>query len=562
AYALFLGLILGIIFIIFRFQLNRKLAVAEAHRLRELDQVKTRLYTNITHEFRTPLTIISGMAEQVRDRPKKRLNEGLDMIKRNSDKLLNLVNQMLDLRKMESGSMSVHWQQGDIIVFLKYIIDSFQSYAASKNIRLHYVSDLESFVMDYDADKTLKIVSNLLSNAIKFTKEDGDIYISVERQIRNVTTSENIQQTIQGDFLEIDVKDTGIGIAESQLQHIFDRFYQADDEPVRQAEGTGIGLALTRELVKLLKGEITVQSRLGKGTTFRVFLPVSHQASPPESPSSLKGHISGFITEPVGQKKSEITAPDPNDEIPLVLIVEDNNDVAHYLKTCLEKDYRLEVATNGREGIDMALEIIPDIIISDVMMPEVDGYTLCQTLKEEERSNHIPIILLTAKADQISKVEGLQRGADAYLSKPFNQEELKVRLQQLIELRRRLQVKYHSGTFAVEAASQQEDEFVLKVRSIIMDHLDDDAFSISQLSRKLHINRVHLHRKIKALTGKTVAHFNRHIRLQEAQHLLMETDLNISEIAYAVGFKDPAYFTRVFVETFGMSPTAMRNQRH
>ncbi len=558
AYTIYVLLVFGIILGIFWFVLNRRMFKVEAQRLRELDQVKTRLYTNITHEFRTPLTIISGMTEQVRENPKNknRLHEGLDMIKRNSDKLLNLVNQILDLRKMESGKMSATFQQGNMIVFLKYLLDSFEAYATSKNIRLHFISDLDSFIMDFDSDKTLKIVSNLLSNAIKFTKADGDVYVTVQGG----------RDTVQGErgdaayaTLVLQVRDTGIGISEHQLPHIFDRFYQADDRPIRQAEGTGIGLALSRELVKSLSGEIIVKSRLGEGTTATVILPVSRQAPLMESSLSDQEQISGFMAGETPPVAKAVGRASFNEELPQILIVEDNKDVVHYIRACLERDYRLEVATDGREGIDMALDIIPDLIISDVMMPEVDGYTLCKTLKEDERSSHIPIILLTAKADHLSKIEGLQKGAEAYLSKPFKQDELLIRLQQLIALRRRLQAKYNGATFEVDAATRQEDEFVLNVRQLILEQLDDGDFGIPQLSRALHINRVHLHRKIKALTGKTAAHFIRHIRLQEGRRLLLHTDLNISEIAYDVGFKDPAYFTRVFTESFGESPSAMRN---
>lgn len=555
AMALFIGLILGGMLVTFRFQLNRKMAKAETQRLRELDQVKTRLYTNITHEFRTPLTIIAGMTEQVKENPKRRLQESLNLIKRNSDKLLNLVNQMLDLRKLESGTMPVNWQQADIINFLKYILDSFSVYAEGKKVQLHFLAEQESFIMDFDPDKIQQIISNLLSNALKFTKEGGNVYISVRKQ----SSPPNNNQNTPSEALEIQVKDTGIGISESQLPHIFDRFYQANDHLVGQAEGTGIGLALTRELVKLLHGEVMVQSRVGEGTTFTLILPVFRKASPAEIQSLISEQTSGLIADQTTLVSKEKSGIHSEDDTPLILIVEDNRDVVYYLRSCLQKYYRLEVAENGQEGIDKALEIIPDLIISDIMMPEVDGYTLCDTLKKDERSNHIPIVLLTAKADHASKIKGLQKGADAYLAKPFNQEELLVRLQQLLELRRKLQLKYKSENFAIETATQKEDEFVIRVRQLIMDHLDDDSYSIPLLSRDLQINRVHLHRKIKALTGKTAAHFIRQIRLQEGRRLLLNTDLHISEIAYNIGFKDPAYFTRVFTELYGESPSAMRN---
>ena len=337
-------------------------------------------------------------------------------------------------------------------------------------------------------------------------------------------------------------------------------FHQVAAHQSQPVEGTGVGLALTRELVKLLQGEITVESRLEEGTVFKVVLPISRQAP----------HVDFALERPAGAPGNDLS-PEPanrllrddawEDDLPLILIAEDNKDLVRYLTACLENRYRLEIARNGREGIARALELIPDIIISDVMMPEMDGYELCQRLKEDQRTSHIPIVLLTAKADQGSKIEGFRKGADAYLTKPFDKEELFVRLRQLIALRQVLQSKYNSSSFVIEAASQKEDDFIIEFRKLILDNLDDHTYGIPQLCRALHISRMHLHRKIKALTDKTPAHFIRQIRLREAQRLLLETQMNISEIAYEVGFKDPSYFTRVFVEAFGKSPRTMREER-
>jgi signal transduction histidine kinase/DNA-binding response OmpR family regulator len=562
AYTLYGILITGLLYALYRFLLNQQLQLAETHRLRELDEVKTKLYTNITHEFRTPLTVIQGVTTRIRNEGEKldskKIIDDTHIVNRNSAQLLTLVNQMLDLRKLESGQLPVRMVQGDVVIYLRYLLESFHSLAEAKDIGLHFLNDERELIMDYDPEKLRHIVSNLLSNAVKFTPEGGEVYLSVEKASAKRTPSALRTE----DALLIEVRDTGVGIPPEKIPHIFDRFYQIDDESTRKAEGTGIGLTLTKELVHLLEGEIDVKSEVGRGTTFSVWLPIRRTApmveGVPEVMQPVETAAAG-VEQPSAVFEKPVAAG--LDELPLVLIIEDNKDVAHYIRSCLEAGYRLETAYNGKEGIDKAIELVPDLIISDVMMPEKDGFEVCDTLKHDERTSHIPVVLLTAKADMESRIAGLRRGADAYLAKPFNREELKVRLEQLIELRRALQKRY-AGLQPLELSDEEhqlEDEFLLKVRGIIEEHLSDASFDLPRLCRAVGMSRSQIFRKLKALTGQSTTQVIRSYRLHRARDMLKKSDLNVSEVAYEVGFTNPAYFTRTFKEEFGVAPSEVKN---
>lgn len=516
--------------------------------LQELDEMKSRFFTNIAHEFRTPLTIISGMANQMKEQPEQWFEKGVKMILRNSDSLLNLVNQILDLRKLEAGKLQVNLVQSDILQYLSYILESFQSLAVGKDLHLHFIASEPEMRMDHDPDKILRIVSNLLSNAIKYTPEGGNVYLMADKI-----------HSIFGPQLQIRVRDTGIGIPTDQLPYVFDRFYQVDDSTTRQGEGTGIGLALTKELIKLLEGDIRVESMPGKGSTFFVTLPIRQNATP-----AAVAQVSTVMSQAFESVKVSTYLEAGEKDLPNLLLVEDNADVVQYLIACLEGLYQLNIAKDGQEGIEKAIETVPDIIISDVMMPQKDGFELCETLKTDERTSHIPIILLTAKDDDESRIHGLKRGADAYLAKPFNKQELVVRLEKMLELRQRLQERYRSMDAtkpANDLAVQQEDEFIQKVRQAVEANLDDEDFGIVQLCRVVHLSRAQVHNKIKALTGFSTSIFIRNIRLHKAKQLLLQSDLNISQVAYEVGFHDPKYFSKTFLEAFGSLPGEFRKQQ-
>lgn len=541
-------------------KLNKEI-LQQKEALEDLSQIKSRFFTNISHELRTPLTIIGGMVNLIRKQPKEWLDRGLAMIDRNNATLLRLVNQILDLRKLESNTLNLDLTHGNIIAYLRYIVESFQSFAESKQIRLHFLDYSKSVEMDYDAEKILQIISNLLSNAIKFTPIGGEVYLSVNLE---QGATEN-----QQDKLLVMVKDTGIGIPKDKLPNVFDRFYQVDDSATREGAGTGIGLALTKELIHLMKGEIQVESEIGKGATFSLSIPVENTianstlaaSTQDELATSLAAkEIKGLKTG--GLEKNSAISNDENQDH--LLIIEDNYDVVQYLIALIGDTYLITVAKNGKEGIERAISEIPDVIISDVMMPIKDGFEVCDTLKNDERTSHIPIILLTAKVDIEAKMDGLRRGADAYLAKPFNEEELGIRLQNLLEIRQKLKQRYQDLEFTpiTETDDQLhlEDTFITKLRTVVESQLEDSEMSIPEIARKIGMSRSQLHKKVKALTNSTTTQLIRSIRLNKAKELLQNSELSIYEIAYDVGFKDPAYFSRTFSEQFGMSPRDYRNE--
>ncbi|WP_167606395.1 hybrid sensor histidine kinase/response regulator transcription factor [Maribellus sediminis] len=527
-------------------QIDKAIIERQAEKLKELDQAKSRFFTNISHEFRTPLTVILGMAGQIKEQTRIR-----KLIQRNAQVLLRLINQILELRKLETVGLEAQMIQGDIVAFIRNITESFHSLADDRGVSLQFEPQHVELVLDFDSEKLLHIISNLLTNAVKFTPDGGEVKIIVESP-----------KDKDASVFLISVSDTGAGIPEEKLPHIFDRFYQVDDELSRTGSGTGIGLALVKELVKLLGGEISVESKLNKGTTFKVQLPYTQNAELAEDTREVNPN---FIE--VDEELADHVAVETVDgkELPTLLIVEDNRDVAEYLSTCLEEKYNLFYAVNGQEGIDMAIEHVPDIILSDVMMPKVDGFTLCNTLKTDIKTSHIPIVLLTAKADIDSRILGLQRGADAYLAKPFNEKELEVQLQNLLQIRIQLQQRY-ANTDNLEPsediAIQQEDQFVIRVREAILENMDQENFGVPELCKILFMSRTQLHNKLKSLTDKSTSHFIRFIRLEKACQLLRESDLNISQVSLEVGIESFPYFSRIFTEHTGLSPNKYREKYH
>ena len=545
------GTLLWGAFYFYRFQLNRRLAEKETQRLQQLDAFKSRFFTNISHEFRTPLTVILGMVEFLKNDTDEKREKSAEMIRRNSRQLLTLVNQLLDLSRVESGKLQLSPSNGDLVTFLQYQLESFHSYAQTRGISLHFSSGLPHLPMAFDHDKIQTILINLISNALKFTSEGGQIALA----LHTIPPSHALHP---GQVVLV-LSDTGVGIPEGQLERIFDRFYQVDDSTTRKGEGSGIGLALVQELVKLMQGKITVDSTLGKGTSFRITLPFEPPMAQLQSYTGTPT-IEKAFSSPMAVKPFETLADD--NQRPLLLIVEDNPDVRFYIAECVREEYRVALAGNGTEGIRQARELVPDIIISDVMMPEKDGLELCETLKNEEPTSHIPIILLTARADFESRITGLKRGADDYLAKPFEPAELLTRLENLVKLRRRLQQRYASmpvlPTLGDDPAIVQEDAFLIKFRDAVNAHLSDAEFDMSQLERALGMSRSQVFRKVKALTGGSPSVLIRNIRLHKAKEMLLHSERSISEIAYEVGFSTPAYFSTNFLEAFGKTPSEFR----
>ena len=533
--------------------MHQKEIEREQGQVRKLEEFKSRFFTNLTHELRTPLTIISGMAKEISEDPHRWSHEGTEIIQRNSGNLLNLVNQILALSKIESDSLPIHLTKGDLISYFGYIVDAFKGHAVAKQIKLHYLSSEDEWNTSYDPEKFMNILSNLISNAIKFTPEGGNIYVELERSKKNGE-----------EFIEIIVRDTGIGIPKDDQEHIFERFYQAQNEHTSSGLGTGIGLSLVYELVKLLSGEIRVKSTVGKGTTFTVTLPVQKDDGVNGMPvfkEDIRANVHNYL--PPLTKETQSVLEEAKDDKPEVLIIDDNADVLKYLQICLSDIYQLTFCKNGQEGIDMAIEKVPDLILSDVLMPIKDGLTVTKELKNHPITSHIPIVLLSAKVDPESRIAGLQAGADVYRLKPFEKQDLRLQLHNLLERRQEFRQRYADPTQPPEATQEKsisnEDQFIQKARAIVMEHLDDSEFSVTDFCRALFLSRTQLHKKLTALTGLSATLFIRQIRLLVAKKKMATPELSISDIAYQVGFTDPNYFTRCYVQEFGESPSETRN---
>ncbi|MGD9929108.1 MAG: ATP-binding protein [Mangrovibacterium sp.] len=510
----------------------------EAERQKEISDAKTRLYTNITHEFRTPLTVILGLADSAKNSEQNNIPRKMDTIIKNGKNLLQLVDQMLDLSKLESGRMSVNKISANIIPFLKYVFQLQEFYAEDKNISMRFSSESQSYEIEFDPEKVASIVSNLLSNAIKFTPDGGEISMKVCRNDESIC---------------VEIKDNGIGIPPEKQETIFDRFYQVDGDATRKEGGAGIGLAITRELVQLLEGTIEVQSHPGVGTAFTVKLPYIPASEKPVEMINA-GDETGSGEHDEADDFLHIGSCDQQ----RLLIVEDNPDVVGYLKACYQNHFSIHEAKDGKEGFQLAVNETPDIIISDVMMPQMDGFELCRKLKEDFRTSHIPIILLTAKADIPSRIEGLETGADAYIVKPFNQRELLVRMQKLLELRRKLFQRYateKSPEISSDPVLQKEDRFIQKINEIIEKNLGDEFFNIHALCSEVAMSKSQLYRKFKALTNQSAAKHIRTLRMKKAKELLQTTSMNITEVGYEVGMKSVSVFSKSFKEEFGYSPS-------
>ena len=527
-----------LVIVLYFIRQQRKFEELETKHLKEINEVKGRLFTNITHEFRTPLTVIKGMADLIRTQPEQWTETGTQKIKTNSNILLRMVNQMLGMAKIDAGAMTVNLVCRDINKYLSYVVELFESEAIRKNIDLKFKSDSSPFEMDFDADKLMHIISNLVSNALKFTPEGG--CVEVTSGVRE-----------KGKLFSISVKDTGIGIEKEHLGHLFERFYQAESGTL--STGIGLGLAFTREMADLMKGSIYVESTPGKGTEFTVNLPVTRDA--PTTDIHETFHPQHTPEEP------DYTDTGGPAEAPLLLIVEDNSDVVQYLHAILKAEYRIEVTGNGKAGVEKALEFMPDIILSDVMMPVMDGITLLERVKNDIRTSHIPVVLLTAKADIESRLAGLERGADAYLAKPFDERELHIQLRNLVDLRKKLYDRYASPEKIPETSDKflkKEDEFIKKVKQVMEANLIDDEFGVSHLCSELAVSRAQLYRKFKSLSNKTILDYFKSLRLYKARELFLNTDLNVTEVTFSVGFKSLAYFSREFTREFGVSPSEFR----
>ncbi len=527
---LYLLLILVVGYLIFRTTRNRlqlkthlALQEAEAKRLKEINEFKNRFFTNITHEFRTPLTIISGLTKSLQSQSNNSLGKIEALVQKNTGTLLRLINQMLDLAKVESGVLRTSPRQGNIVTYIRSQLEVFKESVDTRGLSLEFVADRDKILMDFDAASITTIVQNLVSNAIKFGGSDNKI---------------KIELSANNDEFRLKIEDEGTGIKPADLPHIFDRFYQTEDHI---QTGSGIGLALVKELVELMEGEIHVESTVEVGTTFIVTLPITRNARMATVPTKN--------LQTAGDQKM---AARRKGKAPLVLIVEDNADLIYVIRSTLGPSYQILEASDGEIGKQLALEQIPDLIITDIMMPKVNGLEMCRILKEDEKTSHIPIIMLTARITVKDRVKGLDEGADAYLSKPFNEVELQVRVKNLLKNSEKLRSRYAVNGMRQDkktaGTTPVQDEFIQKLRSIIELEIQNEDMGPSFLCDKLFISRTQLHRKIRAITGLNTTKFVSAIRVEKAQELLLTTDKSIEEISYEVGFKNPTYFRRIFKE--------------
>jgi signal transduction histidine kinase/ligand-binding sensor domain-containing protein/DNA-binding response OmpR family regulator len=517
----------------------------EALRVHEMDMMKLKFFTNVSHEFRTPLTLIlTPMEKLIRQEKEPHYLNQFTLIQRNAKRLLNLVNQLLDFRKLEVQEIPFAPSEGDIIKFIGETVYSFSDLSEKKHIRFDFHTSLSSLETVFDQDKLEKVLFNLLSNAFKFTPENGSVIVDVNLA----------EEKPEGKWIRISVKDTGIGIASDKQEKIFERFFQNELPTSMVNQGSGIGLSITKEFVRIHGGTIDVESEPGKGTCFTVHLPIVEINAHNIQASQTS------VMKPEGPGQ-EFTGPmeHANSRKPVLLLVEDNEDFRFYLKDNFKLDYTIIEARNGIEGWNQTLAHSPDLIISDVMMPEMNGIDLCRKIKSDNRFSHIPIILLTARTAEEQKLEGYETGADDYVTKPFNFEILASRIHNLIALRKKLHQSFPKQ-FDIHASevniTSLDEKLISRAIRCVEENVSNADFSVEDLSHELGISRAHFYKKILALTGKSPLEFIRAIRLQRAAQLLEKSQLTVAEIAYQVGFNNPKYFARYFREEYHMLPSA------
>lgn len=552
AYVLYVVLLAAVIYAFIRevqvreaFRTDLRLKEIEKERIQELEQVKTHFFTNISHELRTPLTLITSPLEKYflsnaslnKDQKTK-----INSIYQNAQKLLRLINQLLDLSKIESGNVQPVVEKHDLVRQLHSIKQSFDAYAQQKQIKLKWDAPVESMFVYYDADIIEKCVTNLLSNAFKFTPEDGIIGIRLELHKVYKGASESINR------VSIHVSDTGKGISAEHRQHIFDRFYQIPEKVDRV--GTGVGLSLCKELIEVHRGSIEVQSDLGAGSDFKIQFPVTLEAFDPAWVKSGSKEVKELQSQLVD------SAQVIQQEKQILLIVEDHAEMRAFIREIFEGTFQVIEADRGETGLEMALTYLPDVVITDWMMPGMSGVNLCKQIRKNAKTSHIPVVILTSKSSQESQIEGMQSGADDFISKPFHADILELRVAKLLEAKERLRKSWQDSVLNqdLQQAFVFEDEFLSKATQVVIEHLEEADFDVEHLEQAMDMSKMQLYRKLKMLTSLAGNEFIRSIRLQQARLLLEKGSLNVSEVAYQVGFNDPAYFTRAFKKQYGHSP--------
>ena len=535
-----------------KWALQKQLVVEkEKKSLMEEDKTKSRFFANISHEFRTPLSLILGPLNDFKQKKVWPEAQEMGMMQRNAERLLKLIDQLLDLSREEAGQVKLLLQRLDIIAFLKSRLEIFQSSAASKNITYTISLPTLPIWLDFDPDKLEKIVTNLLSNAFKFTPPGGQVAVSFDSQSKEGKV-----------FLVLTVKDSGIGIPHAEQEQIFERFYQVETASSYPHEGTGIGLSLAQDFAKLHDGYIEVKSRPGEGAAFRLYIPVKTATLK----TGEREHViinDSLVAIP--DQPTEKFDSAKSDELPLILLVEDNPDMQQFISSRLETEYRLIIASDGKEGLRKAIDQVPDLIISDIMMPNMDGLNLSKALRKSSMTSHIPLILLTARAGQDEKIKGLATGAVEYLSKPFDTKELMLRIQNLTQKAIAMRERFSRQVVQLEPnkieVSSVDEKFLNQLTSFIDDQLDNPNLTVVQIASALALSRVQVHRKMKALTGLAITDFLRIYRLKRAKQLIQQAYGNMSEIAYETGFSSLAQFSKNFKKAFGVSPTQFAKEQ-
>jgi len=567
AIGLFVALLVLALFFYYRSRISRKLSL----KMKEINEMKSHFFANLSHEFRTPLTLMLGPAEKLLENARPEDKPWLQLIHRNASRLLFLDEQLLEFTRIDSGNQKIRLYSGNILLPLTAIADSFVLMAEQKNLRYSFRFPGEPVELLFDPDILEKVTTNLLSNAFKYTPSPGSVELTVK------TVKDHPGPDVPGtgkeksSWLRIDVRDDGNGIPENKKEEIFERFYQLNYNPGNTTGGVGIGLALTRELLILHHGFITLETAEGKGSLFSVFLPMDRQAYSSEELSESNHYLPATAADhavlpaeefpaipPAGDEEADSDETPAESGLPQVLVVDDNADMRLYIREILQNEYAVTEAANGDEGFEIASQSVPDLIVTDVMMYPVNGIEFCKKVKEDERTSHIPVIMLTARSGPRDKIEGLETGADDYLTKPFSTAELMVRIRNLVAQRKKLRQIFSSARNLdpkILSVTPADEKFLNRLIALVEDNIDNPELDTEFLLLNIAMSRSQLHRKVKALTGEPITGFVRIIRIKRAAQLMEQKFGNVSEIMYAVGFNNLSYFTKSFRAVYQMTPT-------
>jgi signal transduction histidine kinase/DNA-binding response OmpR family regulator len=561
AYTIYVVIFIALIFAFIRYRITR----AKQIHLLELNQMKLQFFANISHELRTPLSLILSPAENILAyaRKNKEIKGQLELIYKNSNRLFRLVNEIMDFSKAEESKLTISVQSGDIVKFTQELSNFFSDEALRRQIDYQFIAEPASIEAWVDRDKYEKIILNLLSNAFKFTPDNGTISIKIEKLANNRqqlnAKKYSIPKVSSKELLKISVIDNGKGISPVDINKVFERFYQGSNEDYTYQTGTGIGLSLTKTLVELHHGKIFVTSEKGKETCFTILMPLGNNHFKKSEIIQEPIDISSKISEsPFSITEDKSNKPEPPQNAPTIMVVEDNYELRKYILSTLSVKYKILEAGDGEMGYNLAVENVPDLIISDIIMPNLSGIELCKQIKGNIVTSHIPIILLTAKITLEDQINGIETGADAYITKPFNVRYLEVITNNLIQSRQRLFKRFSQEVYILpkEITNNSLDQnFLENVINHIEENILSTELSVENLASHLLMSPGHIWRKIKSLTGQSTNEFIRTIRLKKAIKLIEEGNLNVSEIAYKVGFSSPAYFTKCFRKQYGKSPS-------